>query len=246
MISKPDFNPRFLKACAEACGGVTQTYKTLHQSLPVGYSLMALQTVFMAGLTLIYCTWISPEQVFSSKTNNDIHACSIVLFVITERWPGAKKYRDIFEVVKLNVIDLIAEGRHQEPRRAIKKLKGTLGQSIKAREMGDDSQVFSQIMMDMAGEPQQAVHSGNDIPDLFGISSSPAASAQIEYQPEPTTSMNSNIDFEYAQYSGFDTAVVDLQIPQGQVASDHNSLDFSHGFDLESYLSNTDFSLPKG
>ncbi|RDW59795.1 hypothetical protein BP6252_12882 [Coleophoma cylindrospora] len=246
MISKPDVNPRFLKACAEACGGVTQTYKTLHQSLPVGYSLMALQTVFMAGLTLIYCTWISPEQVFSSKTNNDIHACSIVLFVITERWPGAKKYRDIFEVVKLNVIDLIAEGQHQEPRRAIKKLKGTLGQSIQATEMGDDSQVFSQIMMDMAGEPPPTVPFGSDVPGLFGPPAL-APAAQIEYQPEPTTSMDGDLEFEYAPYSGFDSGVVDLPMPPGEVAAaGHNSLDFSNGFDLESYLSNTDFSLPKG
>jgi hypothetical protein len=49
QLSKPHVNPRFLKACAAACGGVCQTYKRLHQTMSVGYSMMALQTVFLAG-----------------------------------------------------------------------------------------------------------------------------------------------------------------------------------------------------
>lgn len=32
---------------------------------------------------------------------------------MTERWPSARKYRDIFEQIKTAVIDLIAQGRHQ-------------------------------------------------------------------------------------------------------------------------------------
>ncbi|KUJ16071.1 uncharacterized protein LY89DRAFT_102668 [Mollisia scopiformis] len=94
LLSAPDTNVHFLKKCAEACGDVCQTYKKLHQSIPVGFSLMALHSVFLAGLTLVYCTWISPQEVFSIKTSSDMNACSIVLYIITERWPGAKKYRD--------------------------------------------------------------------------------------------------------------------------------------------------------
>ncbi len=40
---------RFLKTCATACGGVCQTYKKLHQIVPVGFSVMALYSVFLAG-----------------------------------------------------------------------------------------------------------------------------------------------------------------------------------------------------
>lgn len=169
LISKPHVNPRFLKRCAEVCGGVAQTYKRLHQTLAVGYSLMALQTVFMAGkyslkhqrkyilanrpgLTLIYCTWISPEEIFSSATSNDINACSIVLFVITERWPAARKYRDTFEAVKQNVIDPLAEGRKHEPRQTIASLKSIIPSSLPSVEMGEDRQEFSRIVGDMSGQ----------------------------------------------------------------------------------------------
>lgn len=70
---------------------------------------MALQTVFMAGLTLVYCLWISPRDIFDATTSNGIHDCSIVLFVIAERVPAAKKYRNAFEVIRQRVIDRISE-----------------------------------------------------------------------------------------------------------------------------------------
>jgi len=54
LISQPRVNPRYLKACVEVCGGVAQTYKRLHQTLSVGYSSMALQTVFMAGMSRLH------------------------------------------------------------------------------------------------------------------------------------------------------------------------------------------------
>lgn len=49
QISKTNVAPRFLKECAKACAGICGAYKRLHQTLAVGYSFMALQTVFMAG-----------------------------------------------------------------------------------------------------------------------------------------------------------------------------------------------------
>lgn len=100
QVSRPQVNPRYLKQCAEACGGVCRTFKSLDQNMSVGYSLMALQSVFMAGafltgdesiyitdsfpgLTLIYCTWVNPTLIFNNTTTSDISACTVVLFVIS-------------------------------------------------------------------------------------------------------------------------------------------------------------------
>ncbi|KAK5766082.1 hypothetical protein LTS12_003828 [Elasticomyces elasticus] len=102
---------------------------------------MALQTVFMAGLTLVYCAWLSPEDIFNSTVSNDVNACCIVLFVrislpsrqhnaakqlqrrvITERWPAARKYRDAFETVKQIVIDPLSDSQNHQPRRAVSTL----------------------------------------------------------------------------------------------------------------------------
>lgn len=49
ILSADLADARFLRKCAEACGGVCQTYKKLHQTVPVGFSVMALHSVFLAG-----------------------------------------------------------------------------------------------------------------------------------------------------------------------------------------------------
>lgn len=46
-------NPRYLDLCAEACRGVCEVYKRLHYRIPLVFSSMSLQTVFLAGLTLV-------------------------------------------------------------------------------------------------------------------------------------------------------------------------------------------------
>ncbi len=96
---------------------------------------------------------MDPALIFNSTTSNEIYACSIVLFVITERWPGARKYRDTFEFLKQNVIDDIAEGKHLGPRRAIVQLKSGLQSTIHNMQGDEDQQdECSYILTDMAGE----------------------------------------------------------------------------------------------
>ncbi|KYG50212.1 hypothetical protein M433DRAFT_139318 [Acidomyces richmondensis BFW] len=156
LISKPRPKPKYLKACARVCGGVAQTYKRLHQTLSVGYSLMALQTVFMAGLTLVYCAWISPSDVYSSIVSNDINACSIVLFVITERWPAARKYRDTFEAVKQIVIDPLSDDQNHKPQRVIMELP-----SIEL-PLDEGRQEYRSIVTHMSGRPEEAIQSSKE------------------------------------------------------------------------------------
>ncbi len=114
----------------------------------------------MAGLTLIYCAWVNPELIYNSTTSNDIYACSIVLFVITERWPGARKYRDAFDIIKQNVIDRIAAGRHIGPRQTVVELKNELQSTLSTLHnlQGDEDQQYecTRIITDMAGEPMES------------------------------------------------------------------------------------------
>jgi hypothetical protein len=82
---------KYLLLAVQSCGGICQTYKRLHQSVSVGYSLMALHSVFSAGVIILYCAWNSPALILTNATRNMINDCSIVLYIITERWPGAKR-----------------------------------------------------------------------------------------------------------------------------------------------------------
>jgi hypothetical protein len=158
QITKKDVTPRFLKECARSCAGICGAYKRLHQSLAVGYSLMALQTVFMAGLTLVYCLWISPHDIFDATTSNGIHDCSIVMFVIAERVPAAKKYRNAFEVIRQRVIDRISESDLDEvhSRETVKGLTADLAAS------GCYPIQSNFILTDMAGNREPELDTGTD------------------------------------------------------------------------------------
>jgi len=185
----------------------------------------------MAGLTLIYCTWISPEEVFSSSTSNDINACSIVLFVITERWPGARKYRDTFELVKHNVVDMISSGRHQKPRQVIKVLK-----LLQPVEMGEDGGEFAKIVGNMSGEPIQ-----HEQPP--GFSPAQFMDDQISFQSGSLFSATLGDCFTEDHVGNDDQIIASFEMIDSNANT--QNLDLSSGFDLESYFASTseDFRL---
>jgi len=99
-------NTHYLHLCGLACAGVCQTYKSLHHSMNFGPSPLSLQSVFLAGLTLIYCAWLSPRRPTFPLTG-PLTDCSIMLYVMTERWPLARKYRDVFETIKESVLAIL-------------------------------------------------------------------------------------------------------------------------------------------
>ncbi|PMD60531.1 uncharacterized protein K444DRAFT_528507 [Hyaloscypha bicolor E] len=212
LLSTKDTNLRFLKLCAEACGDVCQTYKKLHQSIPVGFSLMALHSVFLAGLTLVYCTWISPQEVFSIKTSNNMNACSIVLYIITERWPGAKKYRDTYEAVKQSLLESVEENKY-EPRRAIKRLYPDLLPSMTSNEEG--SSEVTQIVADMAGEQML-------FEDFAGPVQSPGQpSLANTFSIVPPLAQDYSMPIDFQQQSAFDESLFTF-----------DNLDIINGFDI--------------
>lgn len=89
----------YYQICIRAAGEICQAHKKLHQTLEYGHSFLAVQTVFVAGITLLYALWTNGEQVWSVRMSNDIRACSTVLFVMTERAAWVKRYRDAFELL---------------------------------------------------------------------------------------------------------------------------------------------------
>jgi hypothetical protein len=82
--------------------------------------------------------------------SNAMNACSIVLYIITERWPGAKKYRDMYEAVKQSVFESIEENKYQ-PRQAAKRLNLGLFSMMNRNEEGREE--VTRMVADMAGEP---------------------------------------------------------------------------------------------
>ena len=91
--------------CVSSAGQVVQLYKRLHDHQNIlSYSLIALHATFVAGLTLIFCFLASDRAIFTPQFSSNIRACTTVLYIISERWPAARKVRDSFErMVSLTV-----------------------------------------------------------------------------------------------------------------------------------------------
>ncbi|KAK5173984.1 uncharacterized protein LTR77_001063 [Saxophila tyrrhenica] len=150
-ISSPCAQDQYIRRAVDACGGLCSTYKRLHQNVTVGFSLMALHSVFFAGLTMLYCAWKSPSLVLTNSTRNNINDCSIVLYIITERWPGAKRYRDLFESIKDPVLHTI-EQHDNQPQMAVEELRPDLFGALRSMypaESGQDE--FSAMLREMTG-----------------------------------------------------------------------------------------------
>lgn len=67
-------------------------------------------------MTLIYCAWLAPPDYIS--VDGPLTDCQLLLYIVTERYPSARKYRDVFERIKKAILDLIAQGKH-EPRHPV-------------------------------------------------------------------------------------------------------------------------------
>ncbi|CCK72950.1 uncharacterized protein KNAG_0M00970 [Huiozyma naganishii CBS 8797] len=108
---------RLFRECQAAAGQICQLYKIFHQKTITGHSTPAVHTVFVAGVTLIYCMWLARNSDDerrkklgdSSKhtrplvnatlfsTMDDLRACSVCLYVMTERSNFARTFRDTFD-----------------------------------------------------------------------------------------------------------------------------------------------------
>ncbi|SMN21263.1 similar to Saccharomyces cerevisiae YLR278C Zinc-cluster protein [Maudiozyma saulgeensis] len=105
------------RECQAAAGQICQLYKIFHQKTVNGHSTPAVHTVFGAGVSLIYCMWL--ERNFHDErrkklgdlskhtrplvgpnlfsTMDDLRACSVCLYVMTERSKFARVFRDTFD-----------------------------------------------------------------------------------------------------------------------------------------------------
>lgn len=89
----------YFQQCVKSVGEICQIHKRLHQTPEYGHSFIAVHTVFIAGITLLYCLWLGKGKVWSFSVSNNLRACSCVLSIMGERAPWVRRYRDIYEVL---------------------------------------------------------------------------------------------------------------------------------------------------
>ena len=68
--------------------------------------MISLHSCFVAGLTLVYCIW-RDRSLFNYDTLEATRDCSQSLTIFGEKWPGAVKYRDIFDALSGNLLKTV-------------------------------------------------------------------------------------------------------------------------------------------
>lgn len=107
-------DPRFITSTRSAAC-VCNAYKRLSQNETLTYTMISLHSCFVAGLTLVYCIW-RDRSLFSYDVLEATRSCSQTLTIFGEKWPGAIKYRDIFDSLSGSLLKLTMTSSSANPR----------------------------------------------------------------------------------------------------------------------------------
>lgn len=75
-----------------------QIHRRLLSTRPMLFSLLALHSIYLSGLTLLHALRIDPGILPFSTSQRAIRACSNSLFLYAQNWQAAVPFRDSFEV----------------------------------------------------------------------------------------------------------------------------------------------------
>ncbi|KAL4810673.1 fungal-specific transcription factor domain-containing protein [Aspergillus unguis] len=98
------------RKCLYTSGQMCQYFKRLRQRDSTWYSFLLINTLFMAGLTICLCLFRSP-RLWTISVSNDLRACSSALFVMAERHPNVRKYRDALETAINRVMEYVSDAQ---------------------------------------------------------------------------------------------------------------------------------------
>ncbi|KAK6205742.1 hypothetical protein LQW54_008226 [Pestalotiopsis sp. IQ-011] len=121
------------------------------------------------------------EQITEAEIEQFLHRLQDWKSNITERWPGARKYRDVYESIKQIVLDSIEEGQY-ESRRAITSLRLSLHAALSAIDHHDNSQgeyTASSMVTEMAGGPMAPDLKEQQMPTGSGASDTPGTQSHF-------------------------------------------------------------------
>lgn len=175
-----------------ASRGVCEGYKWMYHGMPMAFSSLSLQTVFIAGLTMVYGLWYKNSTVAVMHSFNALNDCSVLLYVMSERWAASTKYRDAYESIKRTVIDRISEGTNR-PRRAPTSMPADLRDTLQNIDVGMADSTRDAVEQMIAGITGEQL-------DFFGT----------QPQPQPDCSATSLYDWCWSidtgmAFSPFDT-----------------------------------------
>lgn len=109
----------WFKIFTKSASAICLNYKELHSIQKLSYTWLALHCVFIAGVSFLYCIWLDCSLMIlqwkrKSIIYDTISACSNILYVLAERWEGAKAFRNSFEQISKSILSKLEDENGNE------------------------------------------------------------------------------------------------------------------------------------
>jgi len=163
-------DPRFI-TCTRSAAAVCTAYKRLNQNRTLTYTMVSLHSCFMAGLTLVYCSWRG-RPALSYDSFEAIRDCSQSLTIFGEKWAGAVKYRDIFDALSGSLLrTMMNPGMPQQPENGNRPLQPIFEPQHMHTSPGQSSSgqhASTQMQHNTSDDPSRLTHLLSDaVKDAF-------------------------------------------------------------------------------
>jgi hypothetical protein len=106
-----------LELCQQSAIAVIRAFDELYRTGLLSYTWPAVHSVFLATISMLYCTWTVPSVTRATKLDvliADLKSASSVLSALGEHWFDAKRSRDLLDELSQTtirwLIDLQAPG----------------------------------------------------------------------------------------------------------------------------------------
>jgi hypothetical protein len=89
-----------LQICADSAISMISSYSSLYAKKKVTYTWIALHSLFMASVTMLYALWVSPEIRRSTRktvVKSNVMSCLALFDVMSDYWPLAVRCYDIID-----------------------------------------------------------------------------------------------------------------------------------------------------
>lgn len=114
----PMINLESLQICADSAISLIGSYSSLYAKNKITYTWIALQSLFMASVTMLYTLWVSPQIRKSTKkvvVQSNVRSCLALFDAMEHHWPLSKKFYSIIDRLGQAAVGLFDPSNNEAP-----------------------------------------------------------------------------------------------------------------------------------
>lgn len=150
-----------LQLCAEAAINLISSYSSLYAKNKITYTWIALHSLFMASITMLYTLWTSPEMrrgTNKAVVRSNVMSCLALFEVISGTWPLATRCHEIVERLGNATITLFETPSQMTP--------GVGEGGTPSRNEQHLGEITAEFMDWFAAHPREGNMAGDGLPNI--------------------------------------------------------------------------------